>query len=72
MQSFNQILEINKRKSKILATMLALIIGGSITFVRNKTMSDNKDSLTARKEQSKDSIYYGCVLCCQKFTNELF
>jgi|GEM_PF-6243604 len=65
MKSFNRIFEINKMKSKTLATMLALIISGSSAFAQFKTMSDNKDSLAAKKGQPKDSVYYGCVPCCQ-------
>ena len=65
MQSFNQTFDINKMKSIILAATLSLIISGSMAFAQNKTMSDKKDALTSKKDQPKDSVYYGCVPCCQ-------
>lgn len=65
MQSLNQTFEINKMKSIILAATLTLIIKGSMAFGQNKTMSDKKDAKTAKTDQPKDSVYYGCVLCCQ-------
>ncbi len=53
-------------KSKIWVGTLALIVSCTMAFAQNKTMSDNKDSLTAKKGQPKDSVYFGCVPCCQK------
>lgn len=36
-----------------------------MAFSQNKTMSDKNDAQAAKTDQPKDSIYYGCVPCCQ-------
>jgi len=53
-------------KTKILMVMLTLILSGMMVFAQSNTMSDKKDSLSVKMEQQKDSVYYGCVPCCQK------
>ena len=50
-------------KIKILSTVLALMIGGTMAFAQEgKTKSDKKQSDSTKTEMQKDSVYYTCSM----------
>lgn len=55
----------NKMKVKIVVTIIALVVSGTITYAQNKTDVRKNDSLSVKNIQHPDSVYYGCVPCCQ-------
>jgi len=49
-------------KTKIVTTVLALIISCTVTLAQNKTKSGEKQSSSTKMEMAKDSVYYTCPM----------
>jgi hypothetical protein len=49
-------------KTKIMTTMLALMIGIGVTYAQDKTKSSEKQSPATKMEMAKDSVYYTCSM----------
>jgi len=47
-------------KTKIITTVFAILICGTMAFAQSKTKSDKKQPSTTKIEQRKDSVYYTC------------
>jgi hypothetical protein len=49
-------------KTKILTTVFALIVSGTMVFAQTKTKSDTKQLPVTKTELQKDSVYYTCSM----------
>lgn len=49
-------------KTKILTTVLALIISSTMAFAQNKTKSDKEQSKSTKTEMQKNSVNYSCPM----------
>jgi len=49
-------------KTKIIVTVLALIISGTMAFAQSKTKSDINQSTLTKTEMQKSSVYYTCPM----------
>lgn len=49
-------------KTKIITTVLALIISGTMVFAQSKTQSNKEQSTLTKTEMQKSSVYYTCPM----------
>jgi hypothetical protein len=49
-------------KTKIMTTVLALVISSGVPFSQDKTKSNEKQSSSTKMEMAKDSVYYTCSM----------
>lgn len=53
-------------KYKIFITIIALSICGFWAYAQNNMHEQKSNSLITENIQKPDSVYYGCVPCCQE------
>lgn len=55
-------------KSKLSIILPAFIAGSMMLFAQDPSIRSETDSLATNKEFTRDSVFYGCVPCCQRCT----
>ena len=49
-------------KTKILTTLFALVISGTMVFAQDTTKTEKKQMVKTNMEMQKDSVYYTCTM----------